>query len=213
MYHVKATKSNVEEIDSLFFKNKYDEVIQYCDKQLRTDPENPFFFTKKGEALLRIKKYDEAIKCFDEAMLTIPYPEACLWKTRAFRIQGNFSDALEWFDDVFFKMCFERASKDEKDNIIKEKGMVFGVAGTKLFQERKYDEAIKYLNQSLEINPNDIGALDCKGNIYGVTGKYQEAKEYFEKILKIDPNNELVKEKLVKTINELKKGQSYKPRP
>ena len=44
---------------------------------------------------------------------------------------------------------------------------------------------------ALEINPNNVLALNGMGLGFGNFGEYSEAERYFEKSLKIDPNNEV----------------------
>lgn len=53
----------------------------------------------------------------------------------------------------------------------------------------KYDEAIVYLDKILEIDSQNISALNNKGGISIESGNYSNAIKYFDEILKIDGNN------------------------
>jgi tetratricopeptide (TPR) repeat protein len=50
----------------------------------------------------------------------------------------------------------------------------------------KYDEAIKYFDRALDIDPNNIGALTNKGASLIYLGRPQEASSYFDRALDID---------------------------
>lgn len=54
----------------------------------------------------------------------------------------------------------------------------------------RYEDAIKYYNKALQINPRYENAWYNKGAaLYGI-GKYNEAMECFDKTLEINPRNE-----------------------
>ncbi len=50
--------------DSLNRLNKYQEAIELYDQAIQIDPSNINAINDKGVSLLRMKRYDEAIKCF-----------------------------------------------------------------------------------------------------------------------------------------------------
>ncbi|CAG8533295.1 17573_t:CDS:2 [Cetraspora pellucida] len=52
----------------------------------------------------------------------------------------------------------------------------------------KYEDAIIYLNKSLEIKPNNVSALTNCGDIYRMLNRYEESLADLNKALEIDPN-------------------------
>ena len=60
--------------------------------------------------------------------------------------------------------------------------------GEDLYNLGNYDEAIKYYDKALSIDPNNIQALYSKGLAIYNWDKY-EAIKYYDKALSIDPNN------------------------
>lgn len=61
--------------------------------------------------------------------------------------------------------------------------------GLELNNASKYDEAIPYFDQVLEIEPNNTKALILKGAMLGQLNQSQKAISYFDKVLEIDPKN------------------------
>jgi tetratricopeptide (TPR) repeat protein len=61
--------------------------------------------------------------------------------------------------------------------------------GLELNNASKYNEAIPYFDQVLEIEPNNTKALILKGAMLGQLNQSQKAISYFDKVLEIDPKN------------------------
>ncbi len=68
--------------------------------------------------------------------------------------------------------------------------------GNELYNQSRYEEAIKYYNRALEIDKNDREALNGKKGILQKEGddlynqgKYEDSLEYYEKVLAIDGND------------------------
>ena len=59
-----------------------------------------------------------------------------------------------------------------------------------LEQSKKYDEALKFCDTALEIDPNYVYALSYKGKLLFSLKKFSESLEYYEKALKIEPDNQ-----------------------
>ena len=58
-----------------------------------------------------------------------------------------------------------------------------------LISNGRYEEAIKYYDKILEINPEDQKALLNNGSVLIELDKFEEAIKYYDKILEINPNN------------------------
>jgi len=72
------------------------------------------------------------------------------------------------------------ASEDVNDLIEK---------GFEAESETQYDLALSYFDRVLEIEPENLKALNAKGVISAKTEKYDDALSYFDKILEIEPDN------------------------
>jgi tetratricopeptide (TPR) repeat protein len=59
--------------------------------------------------------------------------------------------------------------------------------GNMSFNKSKYEEAVKWYDQALKIDPKSTVALNGKGLVFNKLGRYEEAITWFDKALKIDP--------------------------
>lgn len=57
------------------------------------------------------------------------------------------------------------------------------------FQIGEFEQAISYLDQILEIDPNNLDALRGKGSALFELGRIEEAVTYFDNVLETDPNH------------------------
>ncbi|HON19771.1 MAG TPA: tetratricopeptide repeat protein [Bacteroidales bacterium] len=78
----------------------------------------------------------------------------------------------------------EALAKDPNNHLL-----LFGL-GTAFSDQKKYEEAEKYLNKALEIKPNDVNIVYNLGNSY-----YNHYAEKFNKMDEIEDNDEYEKEK------------------
>lgn len=61
------------------------------------------------------------------------------------------------------------------------------IKGKKLLDRREFEKAKKLFDQILEIDPDNLFALDKTGVIYARKGILDEAEYYFRKVLTTDP--------------------------
>ena len=61
--------------------------------------------------------------------------------------------------------------------------------GTSSLKEGKFDDALSFFEQALELDENDPDLWNHKGTALRSLGRYQEAMECFSKSLQIDPRD------------------------
>jgi tetratricopeptide (TPR) repeat protein len=132
----------------------------------RKPDENDAMFSK-GVKLLQLGKYKEAIQLFDRVIETYSeYPGAWFHKGYALRMLGKHEAT----------QCFDRAIAE-----------ILVYKGENLLNSRKCDEAFKFFDNALEIEPKLGSAWAGKGRAFEAQGNSEEAINCYNKLEEIDP--------------------------
>jgi len=128
-----------------------------------------------GAQLLKLKKYDEAIKDFKEALEINPQdPRVHNDLGIIFRDLGNYNQSEKHFlEAIRIEPKFNLAIINLTDLFIKE---------------QKYNDAISLLEHSLKLKPNDTELLYNLGFTYHCSGNLERALLYYDNVLSIKNN-------------------------
>ena len=66
---------------------------------------------------------------------------------------------------------------------------IYNIKAQALYEDEKYEEALKYIEKSLELNPNYNYAMNTKANILDKIGKKVEALDWYKKAAESKPEN------------------------
>jgi tetratricopeptide (TPR) repeat protein len=124
--------SIIEEIKISYTNKDYSQVIVLSDKSVKLEPDNPISYLYKGHAFNELKKYEEAIQCYDKILEIDPN------NVDAFNKRKIAQEQLD-------KQLFEQ--KKSIDNWLNQ--------GDNFFTQGKYNEAIECYYKALEIDPNN----------------------------------------------------------
>ena len=122
-----------------------------------------------------MKRYDEAIECFDKAILLNPnHLEARFNKGTTLLHLKRYPKAIEAFNEALkLDPDYQQAWTN--------RGLAFGELG-------EYENEIKCYDSALDRNPCNIEALNNKGLALANLKQYKEALGYFENVIDINPN-------------------------
>ena len=179
-YVEKYIQSNQDE-ELLFYKgeaiwglDRYSEAEKIIDEVLEINPENTDALYIKGKALTKSKNYDEAIETFDKVLEIDPkHDKALSYKGIVFSEQEMYEEAGKYFFESY------DINRYNVSNLVR--------IGNWLAD---YEEAIKFYDFALRIEPDKRSALNNKGNALYNLERFEEAIEYFDKVLEMYPNNE-----------------------
>lgn len=141
--YIRKARRKLEKGDSY---RSYSRVVELCDKALDIDRSNAEAYYLKGQALINLKRYDEATEEFI-AVLAIDEDnlDARLGIADANRLNGEYEDALDVFDSVL-------DADDASFDALKGKALTY-------FEMEDYKNADEFF-----IKANAIEVLDGKTN-------------------------------------------------
>jgi tetratricopeptide (TPR) repeat protein len=126
--------------------------IRYFDDLLREKPDYVWAWIYKGGALFNLKRYTEAVACFDNALKLNPSKlcKALVFgrKAAALELLGKIEEAIE---------CCDSGLDIDPGNFV-----TLGLKGECLYMNGQFEKAIACFNEVLRINPNDEMAKKSK---------------------------------------------------
>jgi tetratricopeptide (TPR) repeat protein len=130
----------------------------------------------KGNSLLKLKRYEEALETFEKASEINP-ENAGLWTNLGFALTKleRFRDALEAFEKSISLNPVQKNAWEGKDAV--------------LIRIRLCEEKLRKSEEALETNPEDPNTLFEKGKLHLRLGEQEKAMQAFKKALEAKPEN------------------------
>jgi len=132
------------------------------------------YFLSKGSSLFDLKKYNDAIDCFNK-VIDSKKDEECAWclKGKSLRELKKHKDAL---------VCFNELTKLKPNEVC-----AWLVKGDLLFELERFNDALICFDKAIEINAEKDFAWMRKGEILSKLKKYDDAIECFDNAIKLNP--------------------------
>jgi len=161
--------------DQFFAEKNYPEAFRLYENFLKTHPDDPTVWLKRGIVLGRLKRYPEAIASYDTAIKIQPnYHQAWCDRGVAWGNLGKHEEAFK---------CFDRAT-----TIQPEDGIAWLNRGLSLLELEQFDLALLSFDSALKFQPNSPKIWDKRGYTLVQLGRDEEAIACFDTALKIKPD-------------------------
>jgi tetratricopeptide (TPR) repeat protein len=156
----------------------------------------------EGTALYNLKRYDEAIAAYEQAIRLGPnyasayygkglalynlkhYDEAIAAYEQAIRLDPNYAfayhcksvalDNLKRYDEAL-------AASEQAIRLDPDLAFAYNSKGNALYNLKRYDEALAAYEQTIRLDPNYANAYHNKGLALDKLGKSREAKQAYDK--------------------------------
>jgi tetratricopeptide (TPR) repeat protein len=134
---------------------------------------NDIYWTNKGNEYAVIHDFNDAVKCYDNAINLNPHSVAWEYKAYAFFNSEKYNESIP---------VFESATKlYPKDPTLRF------MNGMALLYQEKYDQAVEAFDEAIKLEPNYENAWFMKGEALAKLKKYDQAVEAYDKGFEINP--------------------------
>ena len=165
----------VIELKKLFDAKKFDSAIEFCQKLLEKDPNDPIALQNLSTLYYIVGAYEDSIKCCDKIL------EKDVNEEHAIKNKMLGLEKLDQHDEVL-KCCEILLSKNGKDvDALVTKGIALNKIG-------KHEDALTLYDLALELDKTDVDALMNMAVTLNYLERYQEAIPYYDTVQQIMPD-------------------------
>lgn len=167
--------------DRLYQQKHYEQTLLVYEQILRLDPNNLTSYICKGNVLLDLERYNEAIEAYEQASeCRLVLKHAPITSKDPLREMLLHEEALQIYDQLhqYYPSHFpppitsERLLEHIPGEILNEKMMV-------------------YINDAIQNSPNNPFLYHIKGNIYFQQRRYIDAIGQYERAIQLKPDLEI----------------------
>lgn len=149
------------------------EALDYYDRALTADPENPDAWIGKAITLNKLGLHEEAHECCDRAIAIDRFlADAWIIKGRIYANVGKIEEAIQCFDSAL-------SIRPQAADVLMEKG-------ENLFSLKRAEEALECFDKAVELLPASTNGWMMKGLILLETGEFEKAIDSVNQALKLE---------------------------
>ncbi len=166
--------------------------IDLFNKSIELNSNVSDVYLAKGNTLIDLEKYHEAIQCYNKVIQMNPNnsSEAIYNKGEALYHLNKYQEAIK---------CYNKALESNPNN-----SDIYNDKGNALYNLDKYIESIECYNKSIELKPNESYYFN-KGFALIKLKKFQDAIECFNKAIELNPDNSIAYFNKGNILNDLKR--------
>ena len=189
-FQLNAQKADLAKSDAIMAEGSgnYNEAAELYKKAIdlysSREKTDTFCIFKAGQNYIRIKNYDEGVKYLETALgLNYKDKNLYLYLADGYNGQKKNDKAVEYYEKGIVQYPEEKAAYLKK-------------LSYHYYNNKKYSEAIKTIDDALVLMPDNSKLLYLKGNSLSKLNNYDDAISVFEGILSNEPENKKVISKL-----------------
>ena len=175
---LKQAPTNVEILvargESLYTVGGYNEAIKNFNEALKVS-EDEKILTRKGDCFLALKRFQDALTCYNEALEVNPENEETLISKSKY----------------YLRTQKPRESIKLLDNVLKNKPDLYIALfykGAALLDLREPEESINYFKRAHDENPRCIEAWIQHSYVLYTIRRYNESARYMQQLLELSPD-------------------------
>ncbi|WP_319421505.1 tetratricopeptide repeat protein [Pleurocapsa sp. FMAR1] len=162
---------------------QYEEMQKSCSTATIIKPTAVYAWNCVGEALRNLKKPQEAISAFDEAIALAPNdPILLINKSESLKAMGKEAESLAVTKEAI-QVLEQKESVEGKETVSSEFAVALTFLGNGYRQTKQYQEAIKSYDRALQYSSDYFPARIGKGISLNQSQQFQQAQNEFRAIL------------------------------
>jgi predicted O-linked N-acetylglucosamine transferase (SPINDLY family) len=151
------------------------EALLIAEELLNHAPRHPSVLADSGNALLGLRRYEEAVARYNEALTSQPdFPQVFNNKGYALSCLGHYAAALECYDKAITLWPFFALAYNNRGHVLLALG--------------RQQEALQSYRRAVVIKPDFVDAHNNLGNAFKTFNRLPEALSCFDSALEIQPN-------------------------
>ena len=160
---------------------KYQEAVDQFNQAILYDPKNHLFHYQKGNCLVVLKKNDEAIAAFEQAVsLRDVFFPAYARLSRLYTQKKEYDKAINAYDKAF-----------EHEKVVKKR-VKYKVNTIRLLEQlKRFDEIPKHIEDAKTLDTKNVNFLYFQASYANQAKKYEEAAKTMEKATSLLAGKEL----------------------
>ena len=174
---------------ALAYKDKgdFNNALRDYTKAITILPSYAFALTNRGIVHKELGMFEEAWNDHSQAIAVNPgFSEAYLNRGNVLFSIGDFQGAIE-----DYSKAIETISVSARRRSTPYRAEAYSRRGSGYFFAKEYDAALRDFNIALDVNPNNIVALDNRAIIFSIKGQAQKAMSDYNRSIKLAPHNPL----------------------
>jgi len=144
-------------------------------QKVEMSPKTSFDWLSKGNALFDLKRYEEALTAYDQALRLDPN------NALAYTRKGNALGDLKRSEEAL-------AAHEQALRLNPNSALAYNNKGMTLLNLKRFEEALAAYDQALRLDPNDALAYYGKGLALRNLKRSEEAQAAFDQAKRLDPD-------------------------
>ncbi|MEG4036361.1 tetratricopeptide repeat protein [Microcoleus sp. S36b_A4] len=152
------------------------EALAALDKAIKLKPNSAWAWTKRGDVLDHLKRYEEFVASYNKASQIDPNDQWA-WAKRG----DVFNDLFKRYEEAL--ECYDKVIEIDPNH-----QWAWVKRGDVLDHLKRYEEALVSYDKAIEVDPNSKWAWVKRGDLLNNLKCYEEALVCFDKAIELDAN-------------------------
>jgi tetratricopeptide (TPR) repeat protein len=203
-----------------------DATLLNCERAIALKPDYPEAYNARGNILLKLMRYDDAVASLDKAIELKPYyPQAYNSRGNALQALRRFEEAVESYENAIALKADYAAAYSNRGNALQslerfdaaiesygkaitlkpDYGEAYNNRGIALKRLERFDEALQNFETAITLLPDRAGLHNNRGNTLQELKRFEDAIESYNRAIALSADYLEVSSNRGLALNEVKR--------